>query len=177
MRLVPRAWRHAALEAPEPGSAWSLPREVLLPGALAGTLGALGMLGVACALGALRGEAWRPLELAAGLFFRADGGQGVPGALVGLAVHLAVAGGLATGFALLLPREGGGVAALGLAALYVLALWPVMVLLVLPFGSPPLHRADPGAPLLLLHLVFGAALATVPALRRAVGRNRSRAPA
>lgn len=166
-----RAVAHPPSDLPEPERAWNLLRDALLPGAVAGTLGALSMALLAGALsGVFLGDPWRPFHLVAGLFFRAQGGSGLVGALVGVLVHFAVAGGVATGFAVLLPRGGTAVAALGFAALYVLALWPVMALLVLPFASPPLARADRGGTLLLLHLVFGAWLATVPALRRTFTR-------
>ena len=158
-------------ELPESERAWHPMRDALLPGAVAGTLGALSMAVLACALsGVFLGDPWRPLHLVAGVFFRAHGGSGLLGALVGLLVHLAVAGGVATGFAVLLPRGGTAVAALGLAALYVLALWPLMALLVVPFASPPLDSEGHSGSLLLLHLVFGAWLATTPALRRTFTR-------
>ena len=161
-----RAVAHPSPELPEAERAWTPLLEVLLPGAVAGTLGALSMALLAGASsGVFLRDPWRPFQLVAGLFFRAQGGSGLVGALVGLLVHFSVAGGVATGFALLLPRGGTGVAALGLAALYVLGLWPVMALLVIPFASPPLAHAGHGRWLLLLHLVFGAWLATVPALR------------
>lgn len=166
-----RAVVHPPTELPEPDRAWNLLRDALLPGAVAGTLGALSMALLAGALsGVFLGDPWRPFHLVAGVFFRAQGGSGLGGALLGLLVHFTVAGGVATGFAVMLPRGGTAVAALGFAALYVLALWPVMRLLVLPFASPPLARVDPTGSLLLLHLVFGAWLATVPALRRTFTR-------
>lgn len=166
-----RSGKRPSTELPDSLLAWNPLRDALLPGAVAGTLGALSMAVLACALsGVLLGSPWRPLHLVAGVFFRAHGGSGLLGALVGLLVHLSVAGGVATGFTFLLPRGGTAVAALGLAALYVLSLWPVMTLLVLPFASPPLASAGHSATLLLLHLVFGAWLATTPALRRSFTR-------
>lgn len=170
-KQVARALVHPPTELPEPDRAWNLLRDAVLPGAVAGTLGALSMAVLLTALsGVFRDEPWRPLQLVAGLFFREHGGSGLMGALLGLLVHFTVAGGLATGFALVLPRGGTAVAALGFAALYVFALFPLMKLLVLPFASPPLARVDRGGSLLLLHLVFGAWLATVPALRRTFTR-------
>lgn len=169
-RIIRRGKRSSA-ELPDSLLAWNPLRDALLPGAIAGTLGALSMAVLACALsGVFLGEPWRPLQLVAGVFFRSHGGSGLLGALAGLLVHLSVAGGVATSFAFLLPRGGTAVASLGLAALYVLALWPVMTLLVLPFAAPPLASAGYSAILLLLHLLFGAWLATIPALRRAFTR-------
>jgi hypothetical protein len=75
--------------------------------------------------------------------------------LVGLAVHLATAGGLATLFALLVPRRG-----------------PT---LVVPFASPPLDREAPHGAFLLVHLAFGASLsAGVPARRLGATLDRMR---
>jgi hypothetical protein len=162
---------HPTSDLPEPDREWNLLRDALLPGALAGTLAALTTTVLLVAYSAIfAGDLWLPFRLAAGLFFRERGGHGLLGVLVGLLVHFTVAGGLATGFALLLPRGGTAVGALGWAALYVLALWPVMTLLVLPFGSPPLSSARHNATILLVHLVLGGWLATVPALRRTLVR-------
>ncbi|MFB1480606.1 hypothetical protein [Corallococcus sp. RDP092CA] len=145
---------------------WNPVRDVVLPGALAGTLGAFAMAVLAFAFsGALRGEPWKPALLVAGLFFRGGAAHGVVPVLLGLLVHFTLAGGLATGFALLLPRRGTAVAALCLGVLYGLGLWAVMTWLMIPFASPPLSREAPSALLFLLHLAFGAALGTVPAAR------------
>ncbi|NOK33709.1 hypothetical protein HMI49_10910 [Corallococcus exercitus] len=168
MRMRKREWTRSADQAVEP---WSLLRDVVLPGAVAGTLGAFVMALLACAFtGVLHGEPWRPAMRVAGLFFRSGETQGAGVALVGVLTHLAVAGGLATGFALLLPRKGTGVAALLLGELYSLGAWLLMTRLLLPFGSPPLAREDASALLLLLHLAFGAALGTVPAARGVLTR-------
>lgn len=162
---------HPSADLPEPDRAWNLLRDALLPGAAAGTLAALSTTLLLAAYSALfAGDMGLPFRLASGLFFREHGGSGPVGVLVGLLVHFTVAGGLATGFALLLPRGGTAVGALGWAALYVLTLWPLMTLLVLPFGSPPLYRARHDGTLLLVHLALGAWLATVPALRRTFAR-------
>ncbi|MHA7634943.1 hypothetical protein [Corallococcus sp. M7] len=150
---------------------WNLPRDVVLPGALAGTLGAFAMAVLACAFsGVLHGEPWRPALLVAGLFFRDGAAHGVMAVLLGLFIHFAVAGGLATGFALLLPRRGTAVAALCLGVLYGMGLWAVMSRLMIPFASPPLSREAPSAMLFLLHIAFGAALGTVPAARDVLTR-------
>ncbi|RYZ46014.1 MAG: hypothetical protein EOO72_02905 [Myxococcaceae bacterium] len=150
---------------------WNLPRDVVLPGAIAGTLGAFAMAVLACAFAAvLQGEPWRPALLVAGLFLRDGTAQGVGGVLLGLFIHFAVAGGLATGFALLLPRRGTAVAALCLGVLYGMGLWAVMTRLMIPFASPPLSREAPSAMLFLLHIAFGAALGTVPAARDVLTR-------
>ncbi|MBN9681508.1 MULTISPECIES: hypothetical protein [unclassified Corallococcus] len=150
---------------------WNLPRDVVLPGALAGTLGAFLMAVLACAFsGVLYGEPWRPALLVAGLFFRDGTAHGAGGVLLGLFIHFAMAGGLATGFALLLPRRGTAVAALCLGVLYGMGLWAVMSRLMIPFASPPLSREAPSAMLFLLHIAFGAALGTVPAARDVLTR-------
>ncbi|NPC73532.1 hypothetical protein HPP05_27645 [Corallococcus exiguus] len=150
---------------------WNPVRDAVLPGALAGTLGAFAMTVLACAFAAvLQGEPWRPALLVAGLFFRGGTAQGAGAVLLGLFIHFAVAGGLATGFALLLPRRGTAVAALCLGMLYSLGLWAVMTRLMIPFASPPLAREAPSALLFLLHIAFGAALGTVPVLRDVLTR-------
>ncbi|NOK10010.1 hypothetical protein [Corallococcus exercitus] len=150
---------------------WNVVRDAVLPGALAGTLGAFAMGVLGCAFsGVLHGEPWRPALLVSGLFFRDGSAHGALGVLLGLFIHLAVAGGLATGFALLLPRRGTAVAALCLGVLYGMGVWLMMTRLMLPFSSPPLAREDASALLLLLHLAFGAALGTVPALRSVLTR-------
>ncbi|RKH86132.1 hypothetical protein D7Y21_21395 [Corallococcus sp. AB045] len=150
---------------------WNPVRDVVLPGALAGTLGAFAMAVLACAFsGVLHGEPWRPALLVAGLFFRDGTAQGVGGVLLGLFIHFSMAGGLATGFALLLPRRGTAVAALCLGVLYGMGLWTVMTRLMIPFASPPLSREAPTSMLFLLHLAFGAALGTVPAARDVLTR-------
>ncbi|RKG64020.1 hypothetical protein D7V80_28490 [Corallococcus sp. CA054B] len=151
--------------------AWNIVRDVVLPGALAGTLGAFAMAVLACAFsGVLQGAPWRPALLVAGLFFRDGTAQGFGGVLLGLFIHVAVAGGLATGFAMLLPRRGTAVAALCLGVLYGMGLWAVMTRLMIPFASPPLSREAPSAMLFLLHIAFGAALGTVPAARDVLTR-------
>ncbi|RKH43759.1 hypothetical protein D7X55_22885 [Corallococcus sp. AB049A] len=150
---------------------WNIVRDVVLPGALAGTLGAFAMAVLACAFsGVLNGEPWRPALLVAGLFFRDGTAQGVGAVLLGLLIHFSVAGGMATGFALLLPRRGTAVAALCLGVLYGMGLWTVMTWLMIPFASPPLSHEAPTSMLFLLHLAFGAALGTMPAFRNVLTR-------
>lgn len=150
---------------------WNLVRDVVLPGALAGTLGAFAMVVLACAFsGVLHGEPWKPALLVSGLFFRDGTAHGVFAVLLGLFIHFSVAGGLATGFAMLLPRRGTAVAALCLGVLYGMGLWTVMTWLMVPFASPPLSREAPTSMLFLLHLAFGAALGTVPAARDVLTR-------
>lgn len=166
MRIRGQAARASASVEP-----WNPVRDVVLPGAVAGTLGALAMALLACACtGVLHGDPWRPALLTAGLFFRQGDARGTGAVLLGVLIHFAVASGLATGFALLLPRKGTAVPALLLGVLYSLAMWGVMTWLMVPFGSPPLSREDPSALLLLLHVVFGAALGTLPAVRRVFTR-------
>jgi hypothetical protein len=166
-----QAMRERTEDLPEPEAAWHLVRDALLPGAMVGTLGALVMALLAGGVvGVLHGDPWRPALLVAGTFFRGGEASGVWAVVLGLFLHFSVAGGMATGFAVLLPRSGTAVAALCLGMLYSLGLWGVMTELILPFGSPPLYRASPGPLLLLLHLAFGAALATLPAARLVITR-------
>lgn len=150
---------------------WNPVRDVILPGALAGTLGAFAMAVLACAFsGVLHGEPWKPALLVSGLFFREGDAHGVLPVLIGLFIHFTLAAGLATGFAMLLPRRGTAVAALCLGVLYGMGLWTVMTWLMIPFASPPLSHEAPTSMLFLLHLAFGAALGTVPAFRDVLTR-------
>lgn len=150
---------------------WNFVRDVVLPGALAGTLGAFVMTVLACAFsGVLHGEPWKPALLVSGLFFRGGEAHGVIAVLLGLFIHFSLAGGLATGFAMLLPRRGTAVAALCLGVLYGMGLWTVMTWLMIPFASPPLSHEAPTSMLFLLHLAFGAVLGTVPAFRDVLTR-------
>lgn len=154
---------------------WNLFRDVLVPGAIAGLLGAVFMAALALPLGALtHGDLWYPARLVGGVFFR-EAPAGTLAVLVGLAVHMATAGGLATLFALLLPRGGTATAALMLGLLMGLALQVLMPGLIVPFASPPLDRAGPHGAFLLVHLAFGASLGTVvPARRLAATLDRMR---
>jgi hypothetical protein len=150
----------------EQAAAWNLLRDVLLPGAVAGLVGALVMVALALPLGALtHGDAWYAARLAGGVFFR-ESPAGTWPVVLGLGVHVATAGGVATLFALLLPRGGTAVTALSLGLLMALGLQAVMPSLVAPFASPPLAREEPHAALLLLHLAFGASLALVVPVRK-----------
>lgn len=158
---------HATQEEAEE---WNLLRDALLPGAVAGLVGALVMVALALPLGALtHGDAWHAARLAGGLFFR-ESPDGPWPVVLGLGVHVATAGGLATLFALLVPRGGTAVAALSLGLLMALGLQAVMPSLVAPFASPPLAREEPHAALLLLHLAFGASLALVVPVRHALAK-------
>ncbi len=159
----------------EEGEPWNLFRDVVLPGALAGMLGATIMVALALPLGVItHRDPWYAARLAGGVFFR-EAPSGTLAALLGLAVHMAVAGGLATLFAMLLPRGGTGTAALMLGVLMGLVLQTVMPALVVPWASPPLDRAAPHGALLLLHLAFGASLgAVVPARKLVTHLDRMR---
>lgn len=154
----------------EEAQPWHLFRDVVLPGAMAGMLGAVCMAALALPLGALtQGDLWYAARLVGGVFFR-ESPTGTLAVLLGLGVHVATAGGLATLFALLLPRSGTATAALLLGILMGLALQGVMPALVVPFASPPLNREAPHGALLLVHLVFGASLGAVVPARRLVAR-------
>lgn len=154
---------------------WNLFRDVLIPGAFVGLLGAVFMAALALPLGALtHRDLWYAARLVGGVFFR-DAPTGALSVLVGLAVHVATAGGLATLFALLLPRGGTATAALMLGLLMGLALQAVMPGLIVPFASPPLDREGSHEAFLLVHLAFGASLgAVVPARRLAATLDRMR---
>ncbi len=157
------------LAAPrEEAERWRLFRDVLVPGALAGLLGAVLMAALALPLGALtRGDLWYAARLVGGVFFR-ESPTGIFAVLLGLGVHLATAGGLATLFALLLPRGGTATAGLMLGLLMGLTLQVLMPALVVPFASPPLDHEAPHGAFLLVHLIFGASLGAIVPARRIV---------
>lgn len=145
---------------------WRLLRDMMVPGAFAGLLGAVLMAALALPLGALtQGDLWYAARLVGGVFFR-DAPSGTLAVLVGLVVHVVTAGGLASLFALLLPRGGTATAGLMLGLLMGLTLQVLMPGLVVPFASPPLDRAAPHAAFLLVHLAFGASLGTVMPVRK-----------
>lgn len=166
---LPHARSRGALDedVPEPDRGLHLVRDVLIPGALAGMLGAGVMALVAMAIsGVSAHDVWRPARLVAGVLYRDLPPTDARTVLLGLLIHATVAGGLATLFALLLPRGGTAVAALALAMLYALGLQAVMPYLVVPWASPPLHRAGALPVFLVAHLGFGASLAIIPSVRR-----------
>jgi hypothetical protein len=157
--------RQALAATREDAEHWHLFRDVMVPGAFAGLLGAVFMAALALPLGALtQGDLWYAARLVGGVFFR-ESPDSTLAVLAGLAVHVATAGGLATLFALLLPRGGTATAALMLGVLMGLALQVFMPALVVPFASPPLDREAPHGAFLLVHLAFGASLGTVVPVR------------
>lgn len=158
--------RQVLAAAQEDAEHWHLFRDGVVPGAFAGLLGAVFMAALALPLGVLtRGELWYAARLVGGVFFR-DAPSGTLAVLVGLLVHVVTAGGLATLFALLLPRGGTATAGLMLGLLMGLSLQVLMPALVVPFASPPLDRAAPHGAFLLVHLAFGASLGTVVPVRK-----------
>jgi hypothetical protein len=154
---------------------WHLFRDVLVPGAMVGMLGAVVTAAIALALGAIiRGDLWYAARLAGGVFQR-EAPNGSLAVILGLAVHVATAGGLATLFALLLPREGTATTALMLGVLMGLILQVIMPALVIPWASPPLHHELSHGALFLVNLAFGASLGAVaPARRFVTGLDRMR---
>ncbi|MBF5046504.1 hypothetical protein FGE12_29080 [Aggregicoccus sp. 17bor-14] len=157
-------------DTPEPERHRHLLRDVLLPGALVGMVGAVLMALVCIGLSLIAGAGpARPAELAAGLFFRDAVPSGALAVVLGLLVHGAVAGGVGTLFALLCPRGGTAVAALALGMLLALSLQALMPTLVLYWAAPPLARSVPSLALAPGHLAFGAALGLLPAARRLTG--------
>lgn len=154
---------------------WNLFRDVLVPGGMVGMLGAVLTAAIALALGAItRGDLWYAARLAGGAFHR-EAPNGSLTVILGLLVHVTTAGGLATLFALLLPRGGTATAALMLGILMGLTLQVVMPALVIPWASPPLDREMSHGGLFLVNLAFGASLGAVPAARRFVtGLDRMR---
>jgi hypothetical protein len=150
----------------EPERRRRLFEDVVVPGAMAGALGAAVMALLAMSVSAIVGEApWRPAVLVAGVFFRSGAPQTPWAVLLGIAIHFAVAIGLATAFAMMLPRRGTQMAAMLLGIGFGLTLQVLMPQLIVPYVDPPLARAASGPALLLLHLAFGASLGLVPVVR------------
>ncbi|QDE68917.1 hypothetical protein BHS09_19090 [Myxococcus xanthus] len=146
---------------------WSLVRDVLIAGGLVGTLGAWVMAALALLLGGItQGDLWYAPRLVGGVVFR-HAPAGAAAVVLGFVLHFATAGGLATAFAMLVPRGGTALAAVMLGLLAGLTLQAVMPVLVVPWAAPPLERAGPPiAAFLLLHLVFGACLGVLTPVRK-----------
>jgi hypothetical protein len=142
-------------------------RDVLLPGAVSGAVG----WAVTSALAALvflvlAKDAGRPFEWFATVFHRGARPQGGEFVVLGLLVHFAVCGGVATAFALRLPRGGTAAAAVGLAPLYMLLVHVTLCVFVIPYVAPPLARTPFFVASLPLSLSFGFALPIIVPLRR-----------
>jgi len=156
--------------------AWRSVEAVAMGSLLAGALAAVAMLLVAAVSALALGEsALLPPRLVAATFSGAWAlGASAPGpVLVGLLVHFCLSMTLALLFA----------AALGLTSslrasawglVYGLGVAVLMRFVVLPALNPPL-ASSPAIPFLIAHLVWGAALGTVPWLARS--RDRTHLPA
>jgi hypothetical protein len=166
------------LDEQEPERRRRLFEDVLLPGAVAGVVGALVMVVLAMMVSAIVGDtAWKPAVLVSGVFFRGGPSETVWTVLLGAATHFAVGIAFGTAFALVLPRGGTQVAALLLGFGFGLALQVLMPSLVIPYLAPPLARNASPAALWLLHLAFGAALGLVPTVRKLMRDEARVAPA
>jgi hypothetical protein len=155
-------------ESQEPLARRALVQDVLIPGGLAGTLGGLLSLFAAAATSGVLGYGpGAPLRLVAGVFWRQGAGPGAWPLLIGAFIHLAGAAALGTGFALLLPRGGTGVAAVGLAFLLGLGVYATTVELLVQPLAPPLIRL-PALALLPFTLLACAPLPVVVPVRRAL---------
>jgi hypothetical protein len=141
----------------------------LRAGVAAGLIGGAAMAAWAVGAAAARGVDWTvPLQLIgtplAGRLPLLPAGAGWA---FGLALHLTVSAFLGLLFAALLPHTRSAGVTLLLAVGYALLVMVVSTGLVLPVVNPPLRaavRAMTGS-WLVEHLLFGASLALVPALR------------
>jgi len=141
----------------------------LKAGAAAGLIGGLAIAAWAVGAAVARGMDWTaPLQLlATPLAGRLPIGPSGAAWAYGLALHLAVSALLGLPFGVLLPHRRSAGVTLLLAVGYALLIMVVSTGLVLPVVNPPLRaavRAMTGT-WLIEHLLFGASLTLVPALR------------
>lgn len=97
-------------------------------------------------------------SIASGPFGKAASGWGLPGAVLGLAVHFAIMAAMVTAFALLVRRTGIGRLSPWISGIwYGGALYIVMYWIVLPLRWPSLHPSTDAAtvaPALIAHIVL-----------------------
>jgi len=141
----------------------------LKAGAAAGLIGGLAMAAWMVGTAAMQGVSWTvPLQLlGAPVVGRVHLGTPAAAPVYGLALHLGVAALLGLLFGALLPHTRSAGLTLLLAVGYALVVMVIATALALPVVNPPLRaavRTMPGS-WVVGHLLFGAALALVPALR------------
>ena len=109
-----------------------------------------------------------PVRLIGATFIGAsalEGGAGVIG--YGLSLHAATAMAWGVLFTSILPRRASAGAALMTGLVYGLIVMLVMLYVVLPVVNPVMREAVDGTTAFTMaHLLYGAALAVVPTLRR-----------
>lgn len=150
--------------------------DVVIPGAIAGTLGGLLMALVYMTLSAALGEGfWSAPKAMSSLIYHNVAylpDLGANAIILGLIIHFAVSGALGTLFALLLPRHGMTMfAAFPLALLFSMAMFVFMNWFIAYWAAPLVNRELLHPLFFVAHLVFGACLAIIQPLRE--GRVRA----
>jgi hypothetical protein len=156
------------VDEPEPERRRHFFADVLVPGSLAGMAGGFltGILALASAA-VLGKDPWLVFKLLAGTIFRDASLAQLHGgaAFWGVALLLAVSGGLGVAFALLLPRGGSAMVSLFLGAGFGLVSYLVFVQLLL-WADPLLEHALPQEALFPYVVLLGCCLGLVAPLRR-----------
>lgn len=154
------------------------PREILVPGSLAGLGGGIAMGIVAMILAAGRGlEAFEPLRLISAVVLGEDATEaGLGAALLGLAIHLAVGAAIGIFFAWFLPEDiltGSGIA---MGVLFGAIMYALMSLLVVPGLNPVMHEGLHHGWFFVEHLVYGLTLGLlIGPLRRSLATQATHA--
>ena len=143
--------------------------DTLYAGAIAGSVGGVLFLIFAMGIAVLNGvDILSPLRLVGATFIGAgalEGGAGV--ILYGSLLHTATAVAWGVLFAAILPRDVPLSAATIAGLVYGLLVMLVMLYVVLPIANPVMREAVDGTTAFSIeHLIYGGALALVPALRR-----------
>lgn len=161
-----------------PGVGRPAARDIWGPGAASGVVGAVAMGLIWMIVSAARGLGfWMPMKLISATFVGADAILGGAGSIVlGVVVHLIVGASFGIIFAALLRRGVTPAAELLLALLYSTVVFFVMTYLVLPWANEVMYLAVNKGWFFLYHLVYGAGLALVLPMRRAI-HGRTRLPA
>lgn len=109
-----------------------------------------------------------PLRLIGATFVGAGALEGSAGVIVyGLLLHILTSAAWGVLFASILPRQASLGAALVGGIVYGLLVMLVMLYVVLPIANPVMRAAVDGTTAFgIEHLIYGSALALVPALRR-----------
>lgn len=153
-----------------PGEGRSFFYDVVIPGAVTGFIaGTLMLLVYMIGAAALGQGFFAAPKMIGGVFWRNDAVMflGFWPIIAGLIVHYAVSCGLATAFALMLPRGHTTEFALfPLALLYSVLVYIALIYFVMPYVSPPMRHNLIYPLWFIAHAVWGAILPLVQPLRR-----------
>lgn len=157
-------------DEPEPTRPRPFIAEVILPGSIAGLIGASVSGLLALVTPAVLGmDPWLVFKLIAGTIFRDASLLELHGgaAFWGVVMLFAISGALGVAFALLLPRGGSAMVGLFLAAGFGLVTYLVFVQFLL-WADPLLEHTLPQEALFPYVLLFGCCLGLVAPLRRLI---------